>query len=254
MPNRNINEFFNSKNTIEELSKEDNFVLSDYLAPIKSFARITYNSIYVIDYQSKNFEYVSDNPLFLCGNTAEEVQEKGYAFYFENVVEEDLELLLKINQIGFDFFEKTPIEERLNLTISYDFKLKTKTGQAILINHKLTPIFLNSNGKMWKAVCLVSLSSNKTSGNIEVYNQKQQKYWEFDITNNLWEEKEKIQLTQREREILQLSVQGYTVNEISEKAFISSDTVKFHRRKLYEKLEVANIAEAIAFATNNKLL
>lgn len=161
---------------------------------------------------------------------------------------------MKINQIGFEFFEKTPIEERLNLTISYDFKLKTKTGQAILINHKLTPIFLNSNGKMWKAVCLVSLSSNKTSGNIEVYNQKQQKYWEFDITNNLWEEKEKIQLTQREREILQLSVQGYTVNEISEKAFISSDTVKFHRRKLYEKLEVANIAEAIAFATNNKLL
>ena len=42
--------------------------------------------------------------------------------------------------------------------------------------------------------------------------------------------------------------------EIAEKIFVSSDTVKFHRKKLFEKLNVANISEAITYVTNNKLI
>ena len=48
--------------------------------------------------------------------------------------------------------------------------------------------------------------------------------------------------------------QGLTINEIAEKIFISPDTVKFHRRKLFEKMGVDNITEALSYATNNKLL
>lgn len=49
----------------------------DRVAPLieatKTFAKATYQSIYIIDYFKKNFLYVSDNPLFLCGHTVEEV-------------------------------------------------------------------------------------------------------------------------------------------------------------------------------------
>ncbi len=34
-------------------------------------------SIYVIDFNKKGFLYVSDNPLFLCGMSAEQVREMG---------------------------------------------------------------------------------------------------------------------------------------------------------------------------------
>jgi DNA-binding NarL/FixJ family response regulator len=47
---------------------------------------------------------------------------------------------------------------------------------------------------------------------------------------------------------------GLTINEIAERIFLSVDTVKFHRRKLFEKIDVHNITEALAFAINNKLL
>ncbi|WP_421930568.1 response regulator transcription factor [Marivirga tractuosa] len=59
-------------------------------------------------------------------------------------------------------------------------------------------------------------------------------------------------LSDKEKEILRYSIRGSSINEISEKLFISSDTVKFHRRKLFGKLEVSNISEAISNASQNE--
>ena len=98
-----INDFFSFQNTVNNISSEEQKQTANYLEPIKAFARTTYKSIYVIDYQEKGFEYVSENPLFLCGHSAEEVQQMGYAFYFKYVTEPDLNLLLKINTIGFEY-------------------------------------------------------------------------------------------------------------------------------------------------------
>ena len=44
------------------------------------------------------------------------------------------------------------------------------------------------------------------------------------------------------------------MNEMANKLCIAIDTIKFYKRKLFEKLEVKNITEAIAFVTNYKLL
>ena len=69
-----------------------------------------------------------------------------------------------------------------------------------------------------------------------------------------WRKEEKTELSSREKEILSYSVRGFTINDMADSMFVSPDTVKFHRRKLFEKLEVSNISEAIVYATNNKLI
>lgn len=161
-----INKFFNDKNVINNSSQIDYTQINDYLEIAKAFSRITYQSFYIIDYEKKAFEYVSDNPLFLCGKSVDEVRELGYEFYFKNVIPEDLELLLKINEIGFNFYESIPLEERKLYTISYDFHIINEKNNSVLINHKLTPLFLTNDGKIWKAMCMVSLSNSQSSGNI----------------------------------------------------------------------------------------
>lgn len=249
-----INRFFSSRNTVNDLSESELKQTVNYLEPIKAFSRTTYKSIYVIDYKEKGFEYVSDNPLFLCGYSAEEVKEMGYAFYFKHVIPPDLDLLLKINTVGFEFYDNIPLEERKNHTISYDFTLKNQEGNTILINQKLTPLFLTNDGKIWKAICLISLSNEKSSGNIKVYKKGDNKVFMYDLEGDFWKATEKIQLTEREKEILQLSTRGYTISQIAGAIFVSPDTVKFHRKKLFEKLEVGNISEAIVCAANNKLI
>lgn len=249
----NVNDFFSLKNAVD-ISDVDQEKTNDYLASVKALARTTYKSIYVIDYEKKGFEYVSHNPLFLCGHTPEEVKNMGYAFYFNYVSKTDLELLIRINTIGFDFYESLSQEERLLYTLSYDFNLKNKEQKLILINQKITPLFLTKSGKVWKALCIVSLSTEQGSGNIKVYKQGENKMFTYNLEGGFWKTEEKIILSNREKEVLQYSARGFKINEIAQAIFISPDTVKFHRKKLFDKLEVSNISEAISFATNNKLI
>lgn len=249
-----IDNFFSQKNTVNGISEDEIVQTNDYLEPIKAFARTTYNSIYVVDYQKKGFDFVSENPLFLCGHTGEEVKEMGYLFYFKYVLKQDLDLLLKINTVGFEFYDKIPATERKYHTISYDFHLKNQEGKIILINQKLTPLFLTNDGKIWKAICIVSLSNEQRSGNIKIFKKGDNKIFKYDLEGNFWKSEEKIKLSDREKEVLSFSIRGFTINEIADAIFVSPDTVKFHRRKLFDKLGVNNISEAVAFATNNKLI
>ena len=246
--------FFSVNNTVTHLSEEDAKQTANYVEVIKAFTRTTNQSIYVIDYEKQGFEFVSENPLFLNGHTPEEVEEMGYDFYFKYVPEQDLQLLLKINSAGFAFFERLPLNDRKKYTISYDFQLKTNEGKLILVHQKLTPIFLNDEGKIWKAVCVVSLSSQKESGNIVIHKNGYNESFRYDLSKAIWRTEEKMELTDREKEVLQYSIRGYSINEIAEKVFLSPDTVKFHRKKMFEKMDVYNISEAISYARDNNLL
>lgn len=63
-----------------------------------------------------------------------------------------------------------------------------------------------------------------------------------------------IKLTNREREILQLIVDGLTTHDIAENLFISVATVETHRKNLLRKLEVKNTAGLVREAYEQKLI
>jgi ATP/maltotriose-dependent transcriptional regulator MalT len=58
-------------------------------------------------------------------------------------------------------------------------------------------------------------------------------------------------LTARENEILSFLSQGCSNGKIAEKLFISENTVKFHIKNIYLKLNVNNRMEALLRCTNN---
>jgi DNA-binding NarL/FixJ family response regulator len=61
-------------------------------------------------------------------------------------------------------------------------------------------------------------------------------------------------LTKRETEILQLISEGKTYTQISEELFISKETAKTHIKNIYSKLQVNSKSEAIAKATQERLI
>ncbi|MFW6157245.1 MAG: response regulator [Balneolaceae bacterium] len=63
-----------------------------------------------------------------------------------------------------------------------------------------------------------------------------------------------VNLTNREVEILNLIVDGYTSQEIAEKLYISPRTVDTHRANLMQKLELNNTAALVRFAIEHKLV
>ncbi|MCK9210371.1 MAG: response regulator transcription factor [Ignavibacteriaceae bacterium] len=66
--------------------------------------------------------------------------------------------------------------------------------------------------------------------------------------------KEDEKLTEREKEVLSLIVQGRTNDEISEKLFISLITVRNHIAHIYEKLHVHSKAQAVAKAIRERIV
>ena len=64
---------------------------------------------------------------------------------------------------------------------------------------------------------------------------------------------ENQQLTQRQREILQLLAEGTSVKEISEILKISSRTVEFHKYNLMSKLKLKTTAALIQYAIKHRI-
>jgi DNA-binding NarL/FixJ family response regulator len=56
---------------------------------------------------------------------------------------------------------------------------------------------------------------------------------------------EEFDLTEREKEVLQLIAEGYKNTEIADKLFVSENTVKSHIKNIYIKLDVKNRVEAL---------
>lgn len=62
------------------------------------------------------------------------------------------------------------------------------------------------------------------------------------------------QLTEREKEILQLLTEGLPMPRIAEKIFLSYETVRGYVKNIYQKLHVASATEAVAKALKEKLV
>lgn len=74
----------------------------------------------------------------------------------------------------------------------------------------------------------------------------------FSSMNN--EKGEDYNLSDREKQVLQLLVDGYSYKMIASEMFIAIDTVRSHIKKIYEKLHVNSKSEAVAKAFKDKIV
>lgn len=142
-----IDDFFMYENRVEGITDADYQRAQPYVEAAQAFAQTTYQSIYIIDYYRKNFLYVSDNPLFLCGHTADEVCQMGYGFYPSHVPGGEVPMLTELNRSGFRAFYDEPVENRRQCMMSYDFHI-THGARLLLVNHKITPLAMTTEGRV----------------------------------------------------------------------------------------------------------
>ena len=250
---KTTNDFFIPDNEVKLPEELDYSRVDEYIRSAEAFSRSTYQSVYIIDYFKQNFLYVSPNPMFLCGLTPEQVMKRGYRFYLEYVPEDEQQCLIDLNEAGFSFYQTIPVNERKDWYISYDFHI-LNDGRRLLVNHKLTPLTLTSDGRIWLALCVVSASTRNDAGHIEMHRVGSSGFFEYNLTTRRWDKRQMPTLTDGEKSVLTLSIQGLTMSEIADKICLSPDTIKKYRQRIFEKLDVRNISEAIVAATNNKLL
>ena len=62
------------------------------------------------------------------------------------------------------------------------------------------------------------------------------------------------QLTPRQREVLQLLVEGHSMKEVGALLFVAPRTVAFHKYRMMDKLGLTSNAELLQFAIHNNIL
>ncbi len=248
-----VKDFFTRSKETHNAPTYDPKVLSTLIFSVDAFARMTYQSIYLIDYYKNDFLYVSDNPLFLCGHTAMEVKDMGYSFFLKHVPENEQKMLAELSNNGykiFDFFDD--LEDKKQCYMSCDFHLKSEAGST-LINHQVTPVLFTNEGKIWIGMCIVSLSSHKTAGHVEFHKKGLSHHWKYSNDKYQWKKYESISLKEKELEVLRFSATGLSMVEIANRMCRSLDCIKYYKRNAFEKLKATNITEAISKATLYKL-
>lgn len=248
-----IDEFFDMNNPVNREDIPD--VFYDDSSFIQAFSRCMVGSIFVVNYETKGFDYVFGETSLLGGYSNEEVKEMGYYFYTKVVLEDDLSLLLKVNKIGFEFFDKLSVQDKNKYTITFDYHICNPfTKKRILVNQKLTPVILTKSGKIYKSLCVISLSSEKEAGNIQLINHYRGKDLCYDLNKNCWRSEGIISFSDREKEIIQMSIRGFTLHETADNIHLSVDAIKFYRRKIFEKLNRNNITDVITYILKRNLL
>lgn len=243
----NVGDFFIVSNSVYNVTDEDYQKIGLLVNAAKAFARSTHQCVYIIDYFRQNFLYVSENL------ASDRIKDFGYRFYLDYVPEKEQQMLLEINKKGFELFNEIPFTERFDYTISYDFHI-IRGKKLRLVNHNLTPMVLTKDGRIWLALCTISMSARNAPGYIIMKKSGSKSYYEYSLDKHKWIKKEGITLSETERDVLVLSAQGYTMNDIADKLCKSVDTIKACKRALFSKLGVRNIAEELSYATNYKLL
>jgi DNA-binding NarL/FixJ family response regulator len=66
--------------------------------------------------------------------------------------------------------------------------------------------------------------------------------------------KENFNLTNHEKSVLQFLVNGYSYKMIASELGVSIDAIRFHIKKIYDKLHVHSATEAVGKALKNKLV
>lgn len=250
-----ISDFFEPIKATQYIGSDNYTHVEKQINALKAISKLCDMSYYIIDYYRKNFFYVSPNPLFLSGYSQEEVLKLGYDFYGMCVPPEDLVFLFELNEAGFKFFYELPVERRDQATISYDFVLKNvNNNRLVMINHKLAPLLLTEDGNIWMAICLVTLSTKKSSGDVHIIMQDDHTRYNFSREEKLFKKIEVKKLTKKELEILNWVATGNCIDRISSSMNISTSTIKNHKTNILKKMQAENITEAVFNASKQGIL
>lgn len=245
--------FFSLRFHPQDITPEDYKNASYYIDAIKAVATGSSESVIVIDYYEEKFLYISPDYLSRDRNDAEIIIDVGEDHYILNIPEEDRNLLKEIHSIYSDFINQYPIHERPRYIMSYDFHI-VKNGLTVLVHCRHISLAMDKHGQVWIGVCLLSPSTKDGAGNMQMHKLDEAIWWSYNTKEKRWIEKLEIRLTEKEREVLMLSVRGFTVEEIATQIYRSKESVKSRCKKIFSKLGVSTMREAIIVAINKRLI
>lgn len=197
--------------------------------------------VYVVNLHSGNFEYISPSIQSVLGYSANEFD---LAFYVELIHPNDLPHLIQIQEKVTAYTLEKDSSERMDYKYCYDFRVKDCDGnyRQLYIQHFYSE--LSEHNRPQRAFSLLTDITHLKKGGIPTLNIFKLGDGLVKILNN--KEDNKLSMTNKESEIFEFLVKGYTSKDIAEALGISKHTVDTHRRNILKRNNCSNTSELLS--------
>lgn len=176
---------------------------------------------------------------------------------------DDIDFVIRAEQIILERMQGAGINELLQLKTSYCFRMRIANGNYHIFHHQTVYLTVDEHGQAGTALHIHTdmhhiLQSNKQTIVIKSIGSNH-RFEEMDLSAGsarqplLVVDNALVRLSPREKEVLRLLSKGLSSQEISEKLFISKQTVLVHRRNLLRKTAAPNTAFLIDRWLNSSL-
>lgn len=250
------------KNTLEDLVARNVLPDDDHLLKEIEVANLLPRSFLgVINFTKPDFEYVGPTCQAVTGYSRETFLMGGTKFVFSMTTEETA-LIMVQNQFAFSQQAKEPgFDPRTVRMAEHLVEFNTGFGHKKKLMVLGLPLTYTVNNDMAIGIALhpevddnlIKICKQRLTAIKERHNQV---YHHASVSKNVeplpkvfFQKRPEPSLTTREEEILKLMAKGLTSSQISAALHIAESTVETHRKNLFQKLEVKNVAELIKKAS-----
>ena len=234
-------------------------------------------AVYLIDYSTGRFLYMSNSVHHLLGYSPGPFYEKGLDFLYSIMHPGDYPRVLREYVRRLHRLEETQAKEQRLHFISTEFRVKNEKHDWFWVENTGAILDFTAYGQPQNSLGFIKkieirqgkyqdtnraearkiLFNNIPPNGLSKLTEHRKLFVEEarnithlqPLTDISMASEEKINISPREKEILQLIANGYSAREIAGHLFISEATVVSHRKNLLIKFKVKNTAELIKKAS-----
>jgi DNA-binding CsgD family transcriptional regulator len=199
------------------------------------------------DYRNLNLAFFTGNVDKLSGYPEAMFRNKGMETSFTMIHPDDRPELFRFQKIVFEAFHSLSIQERHTFEFSYTTRWVHRTTQEITwVTSKARPYLIDEEGNfiMDLHIIIQLFIPPKTKNYDWNYSYTKDGGSRIFVSKSSPTDKE-VNLTGKEREIVDLILEGKESREISQQLNISINTVGTHRKNILRKLGAKNVGEMV---------
>jgi len=206
--------------------------VNKYIIGLELFAQTSKKCFFIFDYYKHNYLYLKTYSEYFNDYSVD--IEEPYLFFNKKLHPEDIDFVHEIHYRVFKYVFSLNIEERKNLQLFYNCRMKNKSELFVMTNVSLKIIELDSNGNIWLVLFVIekSYSENYIIPFIE---NSTKDYRQFTFNQDILQN-----LSNIEKEVAMLLFTEIKIYEIAELMFKSPYTIKSHIQKLFKKAKAKN--------------
>jgi DNA-binding CsgD family transcriptional regulator len=200
----------------------------------------------VLDMHKRSYLLKSSKFKMTLGyNDPDDLENDDMELFHRIIHPEDLPFVLETEIKAFDFFKNLPASEKKDYKLVYDFRVRNTAGFYVRFVHQFVVLEQDRNGNTWLALIVTDQVAERALDGCPQRRMINIKTGKLHLFNN---DSSETLLTRRETEILNLIAQGFDSVSISEKLFISVNTVNNHRQNILRKTRTENTTQALLYS------